>query len=157
MKDERKRASINVSDKTLAKLDAFRKNHENEYPWRQSLVDRIFEDWLNQQSSKSHDSILESAQRISKGEPTTQTEALYKQYVIDSGEPLVTEAQAKQIAALKEKVRIKSEAEEKHQKDIRETERIETEELAKRKNLRSQSYQKPSVNYDTSQGCPPLD
>lgn len=48
-------STIHVNDKTLAKLDAFQKEHKNEYPWRQSLVDHILENWVNQQSGINHE------------------------------------------------------------------------------------------------------
>ena len=171
MKDERKRASINVNDKTLAKLDAFRKNHENEYPWRQSLVDRIFEDWLNQQSG--YNSILESAERISTGKTDFNDAKDYKQYVVDNSERKdrdrldgLQETERIKTIEIEERERIKTVEiatrehnvtveEEKRQKIKDQGERIKTEEEAKRKRFRGQGYQKPSVSYDGGQGCPP--
>jgi len=105
--------------------------------------------------------VEEIEQRTSMGEPTTQTEKLYnenlyKKYVVDSGEPLVTEAQAKQIATLKEKESIKTEEEEKRQISKQRTERMETEELIKRKRLKGQGYQKPSVDWKDSEGYDPF-
>jgi hypothetical protein len=186
-------STVHVSDKILAKIDDFQKEHKNEYPWRQSLVDRIFEDWLNQQSGISHEAKENSGsesietegnhdfganacqfrkphdatnykcfnlkhlvrvspdgvvpkdicricehekdiQRISTGEPITQSGKLYKQYVVNDRE----RKRQERLEYFAEKESIKTKAQ------------------AERQKIRGQSNQKVVISYGDSEGVDPF-